>query len=83
MGRYEKLLLKILRGTSDVNIGFDELHQLLLLFGCQRGPSHLSQSGVEERINLQQDGSKANGTIPNLCLSAFFPLALGLSVLFL
>ncbi|MCX7803470.1 MAG: hypothetical protein N2313_10665 [Meiothermus ruber] len=47
MGRFEKLLLKVLRGTADANIDFDDLRQLLL---------HL---GFEERINLQQDGSKA------------------------
>lgn len=36
MGRYEKLLLKILRGASDINIGFDELRQLLLHFGFEK-----------------------------------------------
>ncbi len=30
MGKYQKLLLKILNGTSDENIGFSELRQLLL-----------------------------------------------------
>ena len=38
MSQLEKLLLRILRGTSDSNIGFDELCGLLthlvLLSGC-------------------------------------------------
>jgi hypothetical protein len=29
MSRYEKLLLQVLRGTSDANIGFDDLRWLL------------------------------------------------------
>jgi predicted RNA binding protein YcfA (HicA-like mRNA interferase family) len=63
MGRYEKLLLKILRGTSDASIAFDDLHQLLLHLGFEeriKGSHHVfRKQGVEELINLQQDGSKA------------------------
>ena len=33
MGKHEKLLLKILSGTSDVNIYFDDLCDLLKSFG--------------------------------------------------
>lgn len=63
MGRYEKLLLKILRGTSDANIDFDDLCQLLRHLGFEeriKGSHHIfRKEGVEDRINLQQDGSKA------------------------
>ncbi len=63
MGKYAKLITAILLGRSDANIGFDELRGLLLKLGfeeCTRG-SHLvfRRDGVEERINLQRDGSNA------------------------
>jgi len=63
MGKYEKLLEHILIGNSDANIDFDELCQLLLRLGFEtrvRGSHHIfRKQGVEERINLQRDGSKA------------------------
>ncbi len=63
MGRYEKLLLLILRGTSDTNIGFDELRTLLQRLGFEervRGSHHVfRRDGVEERINLQREGVQA------------------------
>lgn len=63
MGRYEKLLLQILRGTSDTNIGFDELRMLLQRLGFEeriRGSHHVfRRDGVEERINLQREGAQA------------------------
>jgi len=63
MGKYEKLLEQILLGNSDANIDFDELCQLLLRLGFEtrvRGSHHIFRKrGVEERVNLQQDGSKA------------------------
>ncbi|CAD5266671.1 hypothetical protein IMPR6_410007 [Imperialibacter sp. EC-SDR9] len=34
-GRHEKLLIKILRGTSDKNIGFEEFRKLLLHLGFE------------------------------------------------
>lgn len=59
----EKLLDRILRGTSDANIPFDELRHLLRRLRFEervRGSHHLFRKpGVEERINLQRDGSKA------------------------
>ncbi len=36
MSRFEKLLIKILRGTSDANIDFDELRNLLLRLGLKK-----------------------------------------------
>jgi hypothetical protein len=63
MGKFEKLLLQILRGTADANISFDDLCQLLRRFGFEeraRGSHHtFRKQGVDEKINLQRDGSKA------------------------
>ncbi len=63
MGKFEKLLLQILRGTSDANISFDDLCQLLRRFGFEertRGSHHnFRKQGIEEKINLQREASKA------------------------
>ncbi len=63
MGKLEKLIEKILLGSSDANIGFEELCDVLVNLGFSqriKGSHHLfSRSGVEELINLQCDGSKA------------------------
>lgn len=63
MGKYDKLLLRILRGTSDANIPFDDLCQLLRHMRFEeriRGSHHIFRKrGIEEKINLQRDGSKA------------------------
>lgn len=63
MSKHDKLLLKILQGRSDVNISFDELRRLLLHLGFEERISsshHLfRKSGIEEKIDLQREGSKA------------------------
>ncbi len=63
MGKYEKLLLKILGGTADANINFDDLCGLLKNFGFEarmRGSHHIfRKEGIIEKINLQRDGNKA------------------------
>jgi virulence-associated protein VapD len=63
MGKYDKLLFQILRATSDTNIGFDDLRQLLLRLGFEeriRGSHHnFRKRGIEEKINLQRDDGKA------------------------
>ncbi len=63
MDKHKKLLLRILKGTSDANIPFDDLCQLLRHLGFAertRGSHHIfRQQGVEEKINLQRDNSKA------------------------
>jgi predicted RNA binding protein YcfA (HicA-like mRNA interferase family) len=63
MGKYDKLIFKILRGTSDTNIGFGELRDLLLKLGFEertRGSHHIfRKTDVDERINIQKDGAKA------------------------
>jgi hypothetical protein len=63
MGKYEKLLVQILRGASDANVSFDGLRGLLRHLGFDervRGSHHIfSREGVEEILNLQPLGSKA------------------------
>jgi len=63
MGKYDKLIDKILRGTSDANIPFDDLRGLLIRLGFDeriRGSHHVyRKEGIEEKINLQQDDNKA------------------------
>lgn len=63
MGKYGKLLLRILRGNADTNIAFDDLCQLLRRLGFDeriRGSHHIfRKAGIEEKINLQGEGSKA------------------------
>lgn len=63
MGRYDKLILKILRGASDSNIGFNELTELIKKLGFAeriKGSHHIyRKQGIEEKVNLQKDGSKA------------------------
>ncbi|MEG4283122.1 type II toxin-antitoxin system HicA family toxin [Microcoleus sp. A006_D1] len=56
MSQQDKLLAKILLGTSDCNIPFDQLCQLLRTLGFDeriRGSHHIfSQEGIEEILNL-------------------------------
>jgi len=63
MGKYEKLIFQILRGTSDANISFLDLVNLLQHFGFEmriKGSHHIfRKKGVEEKPNLQKDGNKA------------------------
>lgn len=63
MGKYEKLLTRILRGTSDAHIAFDDLCQLMLHLGFEervRSSHHIfRKSGIEEKVNLQEDGNQA------------------------
>ena len=63
MGAHDKLVGKVLRGTSDANIAFEDLCQLLRHLGFDertRGSHQLfRKSGISELINLQREGSKA------------------------
>jgi len=63
MSHSEKLLLRILRGTSDANFSFSETCQFLHYLGFDervRGDHHIfTKDGVEEILNLQPKGSKA------------------------
>jgi hypothetical protein len=62
-GRYEQLLIRVLRGTSDANIPFAGLCQLLRRLGFDeriRGSHHVfTKAGVEEILNLQPRSGKA------------------------
>lgn len=59
----EKVLQRVLSGASDANIRFDDLCHLLSSLGFVmkvRGSHHLfRKAGVEEKINLQREGSGA------------------------
>jgi hypothetical protein len=63
MGKYDKLLDKILTGTSDAGILFDQLCGLMHSLGFEertRGSHHIfRKQGVEEKINLQRDNNHA------------------------
>ncbi len=63
MGKQDNLIFKILRGTSDANIRFTELRELLLHLGFDervRGSHHIfRKKEVEEKINIQKDENKA------------------------
>ncbi len=63
MRKYDKLLQRIVSGTSDANISFADLRQLLLCLGFGeriRGDHHIfAKDGVEEILNLQPRASKA------------------------
>jgi len=59
----DKLLVKILLGTSDANMPFEPLCQLLVSLGFDeriQGSHHIfSKEGVEEILNLQAQARKS------------------------
>jgi hypothetical protein len=63
VAKYDKLLDRILRGTSDANITFEDLRHLLKRLGFAeriRGDHYIfSKDGVEEILNLQPKGAQA------------------------
>ena len=63
MSRAEKLLQRILSGTSDAQIPFHGLRRLLLRLGFNeriRGDHHIfTREGVQEILNLQPRGGNA------------------------
>ena len=63
MTQRDKLLVKILRGTSDTNISFDAMCQLLHSLGFEeriQGSHHIfSKEGIEDILNLQPKQGKA------------------------
>jgi len=63
MGKYDKLISQILQATSDANIAFDDLCQLLRRMGFEervRGSHHIfRKKDIREKVNLQRDGNKA------------------------
>lgn len=63
MGKHDKLIEKVLRGTSDANIAFADIRSLLIHLGFDeriRGSHHIyRKEGIEEKINMQRAGNKA------------------------
>jgi predicted RNA binding protein YcfA (HicA-like mRNA interferase family) len=63
MGKNEKLISRILSGSSDFSINFSDLINLLNSFGFEmrvKGSHHIfSKPGFEEKPNLQKDGHHA------------------------
>ncbi len=63
MGPDDKLLERILRGTSDADIPFDRMVHLLRRLGFEervRSSHHIfTKDGVEEILNLQPRGARA------------------------
>jgi len=63
MAKRDKVLDKILRGTSDTNIAFADLCHLLILLGfderIRRDHPIFTKDGVLEILNLQPKGSQA------------------------
>jgi predicted RNA binding protein YcfA (HicA-like mRNA interferase family) len=63
MSKFDKLLQKILSGSSDANVEFVELCNLLSVLGFTervKGSHHIfTKDGIEEIINLQPIGNKA------------------------
>ena len=61
--RARSTLEKVLRGTSDSNIRFDDLRNLVLHLGFEeriKGSHHIfTLQGKEAALNLQPHGSKA------------------------
>ena len=68
MGKFSRLISRILDGKSDANIAFGDLRRLLLVLGFQertKGSHHIfRKEGVEERINVQQEGNQAKPYLP-------------------
>jgi hypothetical protein len=63
MGKPEKFLIKILSGTSDANISFEDLCAMLIDLGFEmrvRGSHHIfRKAGILDKINLQREGNNA------------------------
>jgi len=63
MSKFDKIRQRILDGTSDANVNFEDLRNLLLTLGFVeriKGSHHsYRKEGIEEKPNLQRDGSKA------------------------
>ncbi len=63
MAGLQKLTERIMAGTSDANIGFDDLCALLRGKGSDeriRGDHHIfTKDGIEEILNLQPKGGMA------------------------
>ena len=63
MGKFDKLLLQVLAGSADRNVGFSDLCSLLKQLGFDlrvRGSHHIfTRPDVAEILNLQEKQGKA------------------------
>ncbi len=63
VSKYDRLLTRILSGSTDANIDFSDMCTLLIRLGFServRGSHHIfSKDGVDEILNLQPRESKA------------------------
>lgn len=63
MSRFDKLLLKLLRATSDAGFAFDDLRYVLEKLGFDervRGSHHMfDRDGIPELVNIQRHGKDA------------------------
>jgi predicted RNA binding protein YcfA (HicA-like mRNA interferase family) len=63
MSKLEKILYKVLQGTSDKNIPFKDLKSLMLALGFKeriKGSHHIyTKDGILEILNLQPKDSKS------------------------
>ena len=63
MGKHDKVIERILRGTADANIAFEDIRGMLLFLGFDeriRGSHHVyRKTEIEEKINIQRAGNKA------------------------
>jgi predicted RNA binding protein YcfA (HicA-like mRNA interferase family) len=63
MSKIHKFFLKLLLGSSDTNISFAELRNLLLRLDFEervKGSHHIfTREDIEEIINIQPNGAKA------------------------
>ncbi len=63
MSKHEKMLIKILRGTSDKNIDFEGFRHLLIALGFDeriKGSHHIFiKEGIEDILNIQSKSAKA------------------------
>jgi len=63
MGQFEKLLIKVLSGSKDKDIDFNDLCKVLQTLGFQlriKGSHHIfHKENIEDILNIQPMGSKA------------------------
>lgn len=63
MGRFDKLVIALLSGTSDQNFRFDDLVKVLISLGFVmrvKGSHHIfARAGVVEIVNIQPVNAKA------------------------
>jgi hypothetical protein len=81
MSQSDRLLLRILRGTSDANIPFEGRCQLRRRLGFDeriRGSHHIfMKAGVEEIVNLQPKGRQAKPYQVKQVRAVLLPYRLG------